>query len=318
MPGDTPLVSVLITTLNSTRFIDATIASALQQTLTDFEILVLDDGSTDDTVERVRSVHDPRVRVWQYPHRGAPVTLNAGLHLARGRYVALLDHDDLWLPAKLARHVEAFEAQAEATATFTWSALIDERDRPITVHPGHWHGPIEFRQLLEDYVIGPSSSLVMQRSAVERAGGFDEQLPRCHDFDLILRLAFAQAHSIVAVPDTLTLYRRHAGQMSRDWRAMHHEWNAVIEKCREFAPADTAAVEPTARANINRYFAYLAYENGEFREARRFVREAARHDPRSFLTDPRNWKIATASVAEALLPSAVHRHLERLAGIHRD
>ena len=318
MPADIPRVSVLVTTLNSTRFIDATLQSALRQTLTDFEVLVLDDGSTDDTVERVRSIRDPRVRVWPYSHRGAPVTLNAGLQLARGRYLALLDHDDLWLPTKLARHVDTFDAQPGATATFSWSSLIDEHDRPIAVHPAHWHGPISFRQLLEDYVIGPSSSLVLRRSAVERAGGFDEQLPRCHDFDLILRLAFAQADSIVAVPNTLTLYRRHAGQMSRDWRAMHSEWNTVVEKCRTFAPAETVAAESRARGNINRYFAYLAYENGEFREARRFVREAARHDPRSFLTDSRNWKITAASVAETLLPSAVHRRLERIAGIRRD
>jgi glycosyltransferase involved in cell wall biosynthesis len=318
MAGDTPLVSVLITTLNSARFIDATLESALRQTLTDFEVLVLDDGSTDDTVERVRRVRDPRVRAWEYPHRGAPAALNAGLALARGRYLALLDHDDLWLPAKLARHVDAFDAQPGAAATFSWSGLIDEHDRPIAVHPAHWHGAIGFRQLLEDYVIGPSSSLVMRRASVERAGGFDEQLPRCHDFDLTLRLAFAEPNGIVAVPDILTLYRRHAGQMSRDWRAMHSEWNAVVEKCRRFAPADTAAVEPRARGNINRYFAYLAYENGEFRDARRFVREAARHDPRSFLTDPRNWKITAASVAEAVLPALLHRRLEQMAGIRRD
>jgi len=318
MPGDAPLVSVLVTTLNSTRFIDATIQSALGQTLTDFEILVLDDGSTDDTVERVRRVRDSRVQVSAYAHRGAPVALNAGLALARGRYLALLDHDDLWLPGKLARHVAVFDAQPGAAATFSWSALIDEHDRPIAVHPAHWHGPIGFQQLLEDYVIGPSSSLVLRRSAVEQAGGFDEQFPRCHDFDLILRLAFADTHAIVAVPETLTLYRRHAGQMSRDWRAMHREWNEVVDKCRRLAPADTAAVESRARGNINRYFAYLAYEGGEFRDARRFVREAARHDPRSFLTDPRNWKITTASLAEALLPSAVHRRLERIAGIRRD
>jgi len=318
MPPDTPLVSVLITTLNSSRFINTTLESALGQTLTDLEVLVLDDGSTDDTVERVGRVRDARIRLWQYPHRGAPVTLNAGLALARGRYVALLDHDDLWLPAKLARHVDVFDAQPGTAATFSWSALIDQHDRPIAFHPVHWHGPIGFRQLLEDYVIGPSSSLVMRRSSVERAGGFDEQLPRCHDFDLMLRLAFDRANSIVAVTDTLTLYRRHVGQMSRDWHAMHSEWNAVIEKCRTFAPAETAAVELRARVNINRYFAYLAYENAEFREARRFVWEAARYDLGSFLTDRRNWTIAAASVAEALLPSAAHRRLERLGGVRRD
>jgi glycosyltransferase involved in cell wall biosynthesis len=318
MPADAPLVSVLISAFNSSRFITATIESVLRQTLTDFEILVLDDGSTDDTVERVEAFRDPRIRVSRYPHRGAPAVLNAGLASARGRYVALLDHDDLWLAAKLDRHVAAFEAHPSAAATFSWSALIDEHDRPITVHTTHWRGPIGFRQLLQDYVIGPSSSLVLRRSDVERAGGFDVQLPRCHDFDLTLRLAFPDANGVVAVPETLTLYRRHTGQMSRDWRAMCREWNTVLDKCRALAPTDTAAAEPRARGNMNRYFAYLAYENGEFRDARRFVREGARCDPRAFMTDSRNWRIAAACAAEAVLPAAVHRRLEQLAGIRRD
>ena len=202
--------------------------------------------------------------------------------------------------------------------TFSWCGLIDERDRPITVHPPHCRGSIGFRHLLEDYVIGPSSTLVLRKAAVDRAGGFDEDLPRCHDFDLMLRIALTSAEGVRAVPEALTLYRRHAGQMSRDWRAMHREWNTVFEKCRGFAPADTAAVEARARSNINRYLAYLAYEAAEFREARQYVRQGMRHDRRAFVGDMRNWKIAAACSAEAVLPLRVHRGLERLAGIHRE
>jgi hypothetical protein len=238
--------------------------------------------------------------------------------VARGRYVALLDHDDVWLPSKLARHAAFFEAHAEAAVTFCWCGLIDEHDRPLAVHPSRWRGPIGFRHLLEDYVVGSSSTLVLRRAAVDRAGGFDVTLPRCHDFDLTLRIAFTDADSVQAVPETLTLYRRHPGQMSRDWRAMHDEWNAVFEKCRAMAPAEAAAVEARARSNINRYFAYLAYEAAAFKEARQFVRQALKHDPRAFLRDVRNWRIVAACSAEATLPAALHRRLERLAGINRD
>jgi glycosyltransferase involved in cell wall biosynthesis len=318
MAGSGPLVSVLVPAFNAGRFIATTLTSALRQTLEDFEVIVLDDGSTDDTVEQVRAFRDPRLRLTERAHRGAPAALNAGLALARGQYVALLDHDDVWLPSKLARHVAFFEGYPAATVTFSWCGLIDEHDRPITVHPSHWRGPISFSQLLEDYVVGTSSTLVIRRAALERAGGFDVALPRCHDFDLTLRIALAEPGSIHSVPEALTLYRRHAGQMSRDWRAMHNEWNAVFEKCRALAPGEVEAVERRARSNISRYLAYLAYEAAEFREARLFVRLALTHDPLAFLRDVRNWRILAACSAEKALPSAMHRRLERIAGIIRD
>ncbi len=177
MAGSIPLVSVLIPTFNAGRFVTTTIRSALRQTLEDFEILVLDDGSTDDTVERVRAIRDSRLRLTQHEHSGAPFVLNAGLALARGQFIALLDHDDLWLPSKLARHVAFFETHPSAAVTFSWCSLIDEHDRPIAVHPSRWRGSIGFRHLLEDYVVGSSSTLVMRRATVERAGASTSRCP---------------------------------------------------------------------------------------------------------------------------------------------
>jgi glycosyltransferase involved in cell wall biosynthesis len=317
LESESPLVSVVIPTYNGGRFINATIESALRQTLDDFEVVVVDDGSTDDTLARVRSFRDHRMRLIEQRHRGAPAALNAAIDASRGRYVGFLDHDDLWCPKKLERHVEFFERNPEVAVTFSWSTLIDEQDRRIDLHPARWCGPISFRQLLEDYVVGNSSSVVIRRSAILAVGAFDVEFPRCHDSDLLLRIALAQPGGICAVPEELTLYRRHSNQMSHDWRQMHREWNALLEKFRESAPEDTAAVERRARSNINRYFAYLAYESAEFMQAFGFVREGFRSDPLAFVTDQRNWKVVAACLSGVLLPRPIHRRLEEFAGIRR-
>jgi glycosyltransferase involved in cell wall biosynthesis len=314
---DRPLVTTVIAAYNSGRFIQATIESALRQTLPDFEILVVDDGSTDDTVARVRGFTDRRLRVIGLSHAGAPAALNAAIQAARGKYIGFLDHDDLWLPEKLERHVEFHDRNPDVAVTFSWSGLIDEHGRRLDLHPAHWRGPVSFRQLLEDNVVGNSSSVVAQRSAILAVGGFDEQFPRCHDSDLLLRLALERPNGICAIPEELTLYRRHPSQMSRDWREMHSEWNALLEKCRNSAPQETRAVERRARSNINRYFAYLAYEGAEFTQAFGFVSQSLRSDPRAFLTDSRNWKVVAACLSGAILPSSIHRRLEHAAGIRK-
>lgn len=317
--GDSPpLVSVITPAYNAARFIPATIDSALRQTLAELEMVVIDDGSTDNTLEVVRAVADPRLRVFEQAHGGAPSALNAALAVSRGRYIAFLDHDDLWLPRKLERHVELFEAHPEAQATFCWSGLIDEHDRPLGLHPARWHGPIGFGQLLEDYVVGTTSAVVARRTAIAELGGFDERFARCTDEDLMLRLAIRHPGSIRPVTEELALYRRHAGQMSRDWRAMEAEWHALLEKVRLLAPEETAAVERRARSNMYRYFACLAYEERHYAVAAGWVNSSLRADPAKFLTDGRNWRVAAACLAGVLLPKGAHRRLERLAGISRN
>ncbi len=148
-------------------------------------------------------------------------------------------------------------------------------------------------------------------------GCFDERFPRYHDVDLLLRIALGGADLIRAIPEELTLYRRHPAQMSRDWRAMRGEWNALIDKCRLLAPEATAAVEARARSNMNRYFAFLAYEEHEYRTGLGFVRHALRCAPLAFFADSRNWKAAAACLSGLALPAAVHGRLARLAGIER-
>jgi glycosyltransferase involved in cell wall biosynthesis len=318
MASDLPLATVAIPTYNGGRFINAAIESVRRQTLGDFEIVVVDDGSTDNTVARVRSFREERLRVIEQPHRGATAALNVAVGAARGEFIGLLDQDDLWAPAKLERHVGFFRNNPGAQLTFSWSGLIDEHDRRIDLHPAHWRGPISFRELLQDYVVGNSSSIVLRRSAMLAAGGFDPRFPRYQDMDLVLRIAQGSRNAVCAVPEELTLYRRHSGQMSRDWRAMRAEWEALLKKCRGLVPAETAAAEGRARGNMNRYFAYLAYEEAEFGAALGLVRAALRSDPGAFICDCRNWRALAACLSGVVLPFSIHRGLEELAGVHRN
>jgi glycosyltransferase involved in cell wall biosynthesis len=308
-----PQVSVVIPSYNGAPFICQAVESALRQTVAAIEVLVIDDGSTDDTPLRLRSFRDPRLRVIQRSHQGAPAALNCGVSQACGEYIGFLDHDDLWLPSKLERHLECFAAYPALAATFSWYGLIDEVGQRINLTPSRWRGPIDFSQLLADFVIGSTSSLLIRRSVILDAGCFDARFPRAHDQDLVLRISLAHPGGIRAVPEELTLYRRHSGQMSRDWRAMYREWNALLEKLRALAPEQTAAVEALARSNMIRYYACLAYEEARFSEASSLIRDSLRAHPRAFLRDWRNWRVSAACASALLLPPALHRNLERLA-----
>ncbi len=307
-----PAASILVAAYNSSRFLKATLASALRQTFTDFELIVVDDGSTDDTPEQLRRYTDSRIRVLRQDNQGQPAALNAALRIASGVYVGFLDHDDLWLETKLARHIAYLEGHPEADLTFSWSRLIDEEGRELGLHSRFWRGPIAFGPLLEDFVIGSTSSVVMRREALNRVGGFDPSLHRCFDLDAFLRVALLRPDNIHAIEEVLTLYRRHAGQLSRDWRAMERSWDATLQKLRTVAPREIAAVERRAASNMCRYLAYLAYEDRRFGQACGLLWRGFRASPAGFLAEPRNWKLAAACLAGTVLPASALRALERM------
>jgi glycosyltransferase involved in cell wall biosynthesis len=314
----TPSASILIATHNAGRFISATIESALRQTLPDFEVIVVDDGSTDDTLDRIRSFGDSRLRIIQQSNQGAPAALNAGLSAARGNFIGLLDHDDLWLETKLARHVELFEKCPELDATFSWVRLIDESGRDLGGHPAPWRGPISFRQLREGNPMGTTSSLVLRRAALDAIGGFGVNLPSLYDADAMSRIALLRTGNIRSVPEELTLYRKHRGQMSIAWESVHRESEVMIEKFMKLAPEETAAAERRARSNRALYLALLAYRAGCLEPASELACSALLNAPGKMLTKLWQWKVLAACITGRVLPRVVHRRLERLAGFRRE
>jgi glycosyltransferase involved in cell wall biosynthesis len=309
----TPDVTVVVCAYNARPFITDTITSVLRQTWCDFDLVVVDDGSTDGTVEVLESIGDSRLRILRQRNGGAAVALNAGIEAGRGEYVAVLDHDDLWLPTKLARHVEFLEGHPEVDLTFSWSGLISETGKRLALHSQRHVGPVSFSELLTDFVIGPTSSVVMRRSVLASTGLCDPALARYYDMDLFLRIALVRPANSHAIPEELTLYRRHEGQLSSDWRAMQQDWARLLNKARALAPAATTALADVADANMHRYFAYLAYERREYGAALSVLRRAFRRGHPGSLADLRNLRVGVACLAGLVLPAAIHRRLEALA-----
>ena len=310
-----PEFSIITPVYNGGVYLFRTIRSVLRQTCSDFELILVDDGSTDDALEKVKDFCDSRVRILRQSNHGASHACNTGLAAARGLNVALIDQDDLWAPEMLACHRDSLSANDDIDLTFTWSCYIGESDEELGLPIRRWHGRIAFDQLFITNVIGNTSSVAIRRSAMERAGGFDVRLRYTYDLDLFLRVLRLRPANALAIPKVLAFYRRHADQMSRNWRGLQKDWQALVQKHRMLAPETVARLEPRANLNMYRYFAYLAYESREFASGCRLLAEGFRFHPPAFVIDPRNWKMVGACVAGGLLPAGIHRRLENLAGI---
>lgn len=316
-PGE-PLVSVLVCVYNGQEFLGAALDSVFAQTYTRFELIAVDDGSTDGSAAVLSRSADSRLRALHQENRGAAMALALGLQAARGEYVAFLDQDDLWKKDKLAVHVDWLRRRPAIDLNFSWFRYVDRAGRDIGLRRKRCRGTLDFRSLLTDFAIGATSNVVVRRAAIERAGGVDPDFPGMYDLDLFLRIALLAQHNVEAVPDVLALYRRHGQQISHDFNALQGEWERVLGKMARLAPEVVASVEGRARSNASRYFARLAYEDGDYREAIRFVAKGFMYSPMRFLADPRNWSTGAACMSGLMLTPCLHRRLERLAGLRRE
>ena len=208
-PG--PRVSVIIPTFNRVGLLVEAVDSVLAQTFKDFELLVVDDGSTDGTQERLQP-YGRRVTCVHQPNQGVSAARNTGVARSSGDLIALLDSDDLWRPAKLARQVAFFENHPDAQICQTEEIWIrrGQRVNPKKHHrkPSGWI----FEPSLARCLVSPSA-VMMRRGLLEAVGGFDESLPACEDYDLWLRVS---RHCPVQLIDAPLVIKRggHADQLS--------------------------------------------------------------------------------------------------------
>ncbi|MCJ8280869.1 MAG: glycosyltransferase family 2 protein, partial [Rivularia sp. ALOHA_DT_140] len=128
-----PKVSVIIPAYNAMGFLPETLESVLQQTFTDFEILIINDGSSDDIVEWASKISDSRVRLITQINQGVSAARNTGIRNSQGEYIAFLDADDLWEPTKLEKQVNCLKANPGVGLVYTWTTFIDQFSQPIGV-----------------------------------------------------------------------------------------------------------------------------------------------------------------------------------------
>jgi glycosyltransferase involved in cell wall biosynthesis len=229
-----PLVSAITPAYNAERFLSLALDSALAQTLRDFEVIVVDDGSTDATaaiVARYAAAHPQHVRVLQQTNQGLCAARNAAMRIARGKYFALLDADDVWLPQHLAASVRALESDPSVGLVHANIERIDADGNALHVPPRYWreHDDAFARLFLRDeHVSCPTT--VFRRELIERLGGFDMRFNRlgCEDRDLWLRIAVASG--LRFLPDVHARYRQHGANMSSNVRKMQRARLLLVEK----------------------------------------------------------------------------------------
>jgi len=209
--GINTLVSVIIPTFNRSRLVAEAVASALAQEAVALEVIVVDDGSEDDTAAVLTSLGAAVRPVFQ-AHAGVSAARNTGIRMARGEWLAFLDSDDLWLPQKLQKQLEFFRTHPRFKICQTEETWIRHGRR---LNPRGYHRKPQgycFPRLLERCLVSPSA-VVIHRSLFEEVGLFDESLPACEDYDLWLRIGCR--HPIGLVEESLTVKRGgHPDQLS--------------------------------------------------------------------------------------------------------
>ena len=204
-------VSVVIPTYNYGRFLATAIDSALAQTYTPMEVIVVDDGSTDDTAAVVARYGD-RIRVLRKPNGGLSSARNAGIALARGDLVALLDADDRWLPEKLERQVPYFVSDGRVGMVHTGSRIFDH-GTGMTLCEVFPQASLDFHELMNCCAVSAPST-VIRRKVFPHVGGFDQTLAEAEDWDMWIRIA-AAGWKVTGCPEVLVEYRTHTSNMSR-------------------------------------------------------------------------------------------------------
>jgi len=226
-----PLVSVVIPAYNAARFIRRAVDSALDQTWQSREIVVVNDGSTDDT-DRVLAEYGDSIRVIHKPNGGLSSARNRGIRESRGDYVAFLDADDYWLPEKLRRQVEAL-SNPKIGFCSTRARLEDAAGNEL----GEWKCPLIEETLLKTLFLqngsipGSGSGVMVRRQLFDKIGIFDESLGSLEDIDMWMRLASVTDYRCIDEP--LTVIIKQPGSMSTNLAVMRHSASRVMRKNRQ-------------------------------------------------------------------------------------
>ncbi|NEP60707.1 MAG: glycosyltransferase [Symploca sp. SIO2G7] len=280
-----PTISVIIPAYNAEDTIKETVVSILNQTFTDFELIVINDGSQDSTLEVVSSISDSRIRVFSYSNAGVSAARNRGIAEARGEYISFIDADDLWTSDKLESQLTALQANAQAAVAYSWTDWIDESGQFL--RPGSHiksNGNVYSELLFRDFVASGSNPLI-RKEAFTKVGGFDESLTPAADWEMWLRLA--NKYEFVNVPAAQILYRVSPNSMSANIWRMEAESLAIIDRAFAQGAESLQSLKKQVLGERYKYLTLKAVEGKLERKrglsAARFFWQAIRYDP-SWLT----------------------------------
>lgn len=227
-------VSIIIPAHNAEKTIKYTIESVLKQTYTDYELIVIDDGSTDRTAKTIREITDSRIKLFGYENAGVSVARNRGICQATGEYIAFLDADDLWTRDKLEKQLAVLEANPEAGVAYSRTSFIDTQGNFLyNCDPVSFEGNVLKELLLANFLQNGSNPLI-RKTAIETIGEFDSSVNSSEDWDYYLRLA--ACYPFAVVPKYQILYRRTSNNASSNVERMKYTSYIVLDRAYQKSP----------------------------------------------------------------------------------
>jgi glycosyltransferase involved in cell wall biosynthesis len=303
-----PLLSVIITAYNEGDFLVEAVRSVQQQTFPNREIILVDDGASGYTKKVIdRLAPEPELTVIRQANQGQSVARNVGIAHARGKYIGLMDGDDVWHQERANILIAVLDQNPDLDLIVSWWRVINEQGEDTGRRGKPYEKMIMPEDLIRCQFLGGPSNFLGRKEAFIAAGLFDSSFRSIEDLEFLFRLAHLRPNNIRVLPRILWDYRVRGGQLTKNWPTMWENWEEAFAKMRSLEPERVEALEPEARAIFTRYLAYLAYESKDYSTARTFLHQALRMKP-GFLLDRGSWMVI-AAITCTLLPELLHAFL---------
>ena len=229
-------VSIIIPTYNSFQYLPSAVNSVINQTYVDWEMIIVNDGSSDNTEEWVLTQSDPRIILISQENKGKSVARNVGIERATGEYIAFLDADDYWEPRKLEKQIQRIENSPDIGLVYTWTALANEQCKPTGRVIGSVAQGEVWEDLVQDNIIVCGSTPMIRKECFSTVGNFSPDLPLSQDWDMWIRIAARYRFAVIQEP--LVRYRQHSNNTSKNWEMMQKYNVLVLERAFKSTSAD--------------------------------------------------------------------------------
>ncbi|CAO1650794.1 glycosyltransferase family 2 protein [Parasphingorhabdus sp. NYA22] len=292
-----PAISIIMPVYNVEQYVSAAIDSVLGQTFENFELIIVDDGGGDRSVEICASFNDPRIRIISQVNRGLAGARNTGILAARGEYIALLDSDDSWNPEKLALHKIHLDSNPQVGVSYSGSRFMDAQGTPLRQAQRPKLENITAQDILTRNPVGNGSAAVIRKTALDtiafhhpeetqRLCFFDEDFRQSEDIELWIRMALQSGFHFEGIDGLLTNYRIISGGLSANIAAQYDSWNRMMTKTQISAPEFLAQFGDEARAYQLRYLARRAVQMGDGAFALSLLKEAFAVSSKPLVKEP--------------------------------